>query len=72
MVGFICFFIEEHLYGRGYGAPFVVKTTPKCQDIFLNNFLTEKDQQKVTKRVFMLVPLLERRELWSAAVLRRF
>jgi hypothetical protein len=39
MVGFICFFIEEHLW-FGYGAPFVVKATQKCQDIFLNNFLT--------------------------------
>src|SRR2546423_14246092 len=38
MVGFICFFIEEHLW-FGCGAPFVVKSTPNCQDIFLNNFL---------------------------------
>ena len=37
MVGFICFFIEEHLW-FGCGAPFVVKSAHTCQDIFLNIF----------------------------------
>src|SRR6266446_6994063 len=36
MLGFICFFIGG--FNCRTGAPFVVNSTQRCQDIFLNNF----------------------------------